>query len=265
MDLGLDQARVLITGGASNVGRGIVHSFGREGSRILICDVDEAQGQRVVDEAVEIGAGAVDLLVDDLTQPGSGARAVHRILERWGGIDVLVNNVGWSEPGFLTEQTDRALWQRTVEVNLYTAIDCTQAALPPMRDQGAGAITFISSDAAFGAIRQGIYGATKAGVIALARTVAREDGKNGIRSNVICPGLVIPEDRSAVGSESLWARGREEIFNDDQVDYIVGQTPLRRLTAPADIGNAVTWVSSDAAARQVTGQVIAVGGGSTMP
>lgn len=265
MDLELDQARVLITGGASNVGRGIVHGFAEEGSRVLICDVDGEQGERVIEEARELGAAEAELLVADLTEPGSGARAVGRVLELWQGIDVLINNVGWSEPGFLTDQTDRSLWQRTVEINLFTAIACTQAALPPMRDRGAGAITFISSDAAFGSIRQGIYGATKAGLIALARTVAREDGRNGIRSNVVCPGLVLPEDGSAVGSRSLWAAGRDRIFDDEQIDYVVGQTPLRRLTEPADVAKAVVWISSDAAARQVTGQVLAVGGGSTMP
>jgi hypothetical protein len=101
---------------------------------------------------------------------------VSALLDRWGGIDVLVNNAGWSVPGFLAEDTDRAKWQRLVEVNFYTAIACTQAAIPPMREAGAGAIVFIASDAAFGQLRQGICGATKAALIALARTAAREHG-----------------------------------------------------------------------------------------
>ena len=264
MDLDLTGARVVVTGGASNVGRGIVHGFAREGARIVLADRDGEQAERVRGEAREQGAAEVRVVVVDLTEPGAGARVVSEATEAWGGIDVLVNNAGWSVPGFLTEQTDRALWQRTIETNLYTAIDCTQAALGPMGQAGDGAIVFISSDAAFGAIRQGIYGTTKAGLIALARTTAREQGRRGIRANVVCPGLVLP-DEGGVGAQSLWAGGRDAVFNDDQIESVRAQTPLRRLTTPRDIADAVVWLSSPAAARQVTGQVVAVGGGSSMP
>ena len=150
-------------------------------------------------------------------------------------------------------------------MNFYTAIACTQAAIPPMRAAGAGAIVFIASDAAFGQIRQGIYGATKAALIALARTTAREHGRHGIRANVVCPGLVLPESPDAVGSDSLWAVGQDAVFNDQQIDYLKKDTPLRRLTTAADIANTVTWIASDRAARQVTGQVLSVSGGYTMP
>ncbi|MQA13050.1 MAG: SDR family oxidoreductase [Pseudonocardiaceae bacterium] len=265
MDLSHDGARVIVTGGASNIGRGIVHGFAREGARILICDSDAEQGARVRDEAAQLGAQQAELLTLDLTTEGSGARAVGTAVQAWGGLDVLVNNAGWNVPGFLAEQTDRAMWQRTVEVNLFAAIDCTQEALGPMCEAGRGSIVFISSDAAFGAIRQGIYGTTKAGLISLARTTAREHGRHGVRSNVVCPGLVLPEDENAVGEQSLWAADRDAIFNEDQIEYVRKQTPLRRLTSPRDIADAVLWISSETAARQVTGQVVAVGGGSTMP
>ncbi len=265
MDLGHGGARVIVTGGASNIGRAIVHGFAGEGARVLVCDVDAEQGARVRQEAAELGARQAELLTLDLTTEGAGARAVGAAVQAWGGVDVLVNNAGWNAPGFLTEQTDRALWQRTVEVNLFTAIDCTQQVLAPMREAGRGAIVFISSDAAFGAIRQGIYGTTKAGLISLARTTAREQGRHGIRSNVVCPGLVLPEDDGAIGERSLWAGGRDAIFTEDQIEYVRRQTPLRRLTAPGDVADAVLWISSETVARQVTGQVVAVGGGSTMP
>jgi 2-hydroxycyclohexanecarboxyl-CoA dehydrogenase len=178
---------------------------------------------------------------------------------------VLVNNAGWSQPGFFADQTDRGLWQRTIEVNLFTAIACTQAVLGPMRAGGGGAMVFISSDSAFGAIRQGIYGSTKAGLISLARTVARENGRHGIRSNVIAPGLVLPDEDTEPGPHSVWARGRDAIFTAEQADYVLRQQPLRRMTTSADIAGAVLWISSPLAARQVTGQVVAVGGGSAMP
>jgi 2-hydroxycyclohexanecarboxyl-CoA dehydrogenase len=265
MDLGLANARVLVTGGGSNIGRGIVHGFAAEGARLVIADVDAGQAAKVQAEALERGAAAAELAIGDLTADGAGEQAVAPLLDRWGGIDVLVNNAGWSVPGFLAEDTDRSRWQRLVEVNFYTAIACTQAAIPAMRDAGSGAIVFIASDAAFGQIRQGIYGATKAALIALARTTAREHGRHGIRANVVCPGLVLPDSPDAVGAASLWSTGQDSVFNDKQIDYLKKDTPLRRLTTAADIANAVTWIASNQAARQVTGQVISVSGGYTMP
>ncbi|NNH70442.1 SDR family oxidoreductase [Nocardia uniformis] len=265
MDLQLGNARVLVTGGGSNIGRGIVHGFAREGARIVISDIDGPQAEKVRGEALELGAAAVEVASGDLTLDGVAQEAVDRAVHHWGGLDVLVNNAGWSVPGFIAEDTDRAKWQRTIEINLYTAIAATQAAIPAMRDAGRGAIVFIASDAAFGQIRQGIYGATKAGLIALARTTAREHGRHGVRSNVVCPGLVIPDGPDAVGPSSLWAVGQDAVFDEKQIDFLRKDIPLRRLTHAEDIANAVVWVSSDSAARQVTGQVFSVSGGYTMP
>lgn len=111
-----------------------------------------------------------------------------------------------------------------------------------------------------------MYGATKAALIALARTVAREHGRHGIRSNVVCPGLVLPESPDAIGTRSLWAvGGRDAVFDDRQIEAVRRQIPLRRLTTAEDVSDAVVWVSSERAARQVTGQVLSVSGGYSMP
>ena len=265
MDLGLAGARVLVTGGASNIGRGIVHAFAAEGSRIVISDIDGDQAARVKVEAEERGAAAVEVVVGDLTVDGEAQRAVDRAVDLWGGVDVLVNNAGWSVPGFIAKNTDRSNWQRTVEVNLYTAIAATQAVLDPMREQERGSIVFVASEAAFGQIRQGVYGATKAAVVALARTTAREHGRHGIRSNIVCPGLVVPDGPEAVGSKSLWSVGKDNVFTDEQAHYLLKDTPLGRLTTAEDVANAVLWLSSDLGARQVTGQLFSVSGGYTMP
>src|SRR5690348_6417950 len=106
MDLGLAGARVLITGGASNIGRGIVHAFAAEGSRIVLSDIDGDQAEKVAHEARERGAAAVEVVVGDLTVDGEAQRAADRAVEAWGGIDVLVNNAGWSVPGFIAKNTD---------------------------------------------------------------------------------------------------------------------------------------------------------------
>ena len=265
MDLGLANARVVITGGASNIGRGIVHQFAAEGARIVLNDIDAPQAEKVKAEALEAGAAAVELAIADLTTPEGGEIAVGTAVEAWGGVDVLVNNAGWSVPGFIATDTDRDKWQRTIEINLFSAIAATQAAIGPMKDAGGGAIVFIASDAAFGQIRQGVYGASKAAMVAFARTAAREHGRHGIRSNIVCPGLVIPDGPDAVGASSLWSVGQDAVFNQNQIDYMVKDTPTRQLTTAEDVGRAVLWFASPRAAKQVTGQLISVSGGYTMP
>jgi 2-hydroxycyclohexanecarboxyl-CoA dehydrogenase len=265
MDLGLAGARVVVTGGASNIGRGIVHEFATEGARIVISDIDQPQAEKVRAEALERGAPAVELAIADLTTPTGGETAIGCSVEHWGGIDVLVNNAGWSVPGFIATDTDRDKWQRTIEINLFSAIAATQAAIGPMKEAGGGAIVFIASDAAFGQIRQGVYGASKAALIALARSTAREHGRHGIRSNIVCPGLVMPDGPDAVGASSLWAVGQDAVFNQNQIDYMLRDTATRQLTTAEDVGRAVLWFSSPRAAKQVTGQLISVSGGYTMP
>src|ERR1700746_924899 len=152
MDLGLAGGRGVVTGGASNIGRGIVHVFAAEGARIVISDIDKPQAERVRGEAQAKGAADVELAIDDLTVPGGAESAVGNAVDNWGGIDVLVNNAGWSVPGFIATDTDRDKWQRTIEINLFSAIAATQAALSAMREAGGGAIALLASDAAFGQI-----------------------------------------------------------------------------------------------------------------
>ena len=265
MDLGLGDARVIVTGGAANIGRGIVHGFAAEGSHILICDVDGDQAVRVQKEALERGAASAEVCELDLTATGAGDRVVAQAEALWGGVDALVNNAGWSVPCFVAEDTDRDRWQRLVEVNLFASMECSRAVIEPMKAQGRGSIVTISSDAAFGQIRQGMYGATKAAQIALARTIAKEHGRHGIRSNIVCPGLVLPESKDAIGTNSLWSVGEDTVFNDDQIQSIVKALPLRRLTTAEDIANTVVFLSSDVASRQTTGQLVSVSGGFSMP
>lgn len=265
MDLGLSGARVLVTGGAANIGRGIVHGFAAEGARVMIADRDEEQAKRVRQEALERGAQDALIAVEDLVEEGAPQRVVQAMVDAWDGIDVLVNNAGVSVPNFLLDDVDRQVWQRHVDVNLFASVACTQAALPPMKEQGHGSVVFISSDAAFGQMRQAVYGATKAAQVALARTVAKEAGRDGIRSNVVCPGLVVPEGPEAIGAQSLWTGDDGAVFTEAQRESILRSLPLRRLTTAEDIAHTVVFLSSDTCSRQTTGQLVSVSGGFVMP
>lgn len=265
MDLGLASSRVVVTGGASNIGRAITHGFAREGSRVLIADIDGAQAEKVRAECLVLGAADAAVAVADLTEPGAADSVVATANEQWGGLDAVVNNAGWSQGEFIARDDDRDRWRRLIDVNLVALVEMTRASIPALREAGGGSMVLISSEAAFGQIRQGVYGATKAAGVALARTVAREHGRHGIRSNIVCPGLVVPEGDDAVGALSLWAGGKDAIFTDAQADYLLKDTPLARLTTADDIANATVWLSSPTMARQITGQLFSVSGGYTMP
>jgi len=216
-------------------------------------------------EALHLGAAESLTSIGDLVEPGVADTAVRRAVDAWGGLDVVVNNAGWSRGEFLAKDDDHDRWRRLIDVNLVALVEMTRAAIPALRASGGGSMTLISSEAAFGQIRQGVYGATKAAGIALARTVVRDHGRHGIRSNIVCPGLVVPDGADAVGADSLWAGGAEAIFTDAQSDYLLKDTPLNRLTTADDIAHATVWLSSPVAARQITGQLFSVSGGYTMP
>ncbi|WP_217996383.1 SDR family NAD(P)-dependent oxidoreductase [Granulicoccus phenolivorans] len=258
-------ARVMVTGGAANIGRGIVRGFVAEGARVMIADRDRDQLDRTAEDLYASGVPTDRILLSDadLVEPGAAVAVVAAMEDAWGGVDALVNNAGWSVPNFLLKDTDRSRWQRLVDVNLFATIECTQAVLPLMQRQGRGSIVMIASDAAFGQLRQGVYGATKAAQVALARTVAKEFGRDGVRCNVVCPGLVVPESAEEIGAESLWSGA--EIFDEAQVASIEKSLPLRRLTSATDIADTVVFLSSELRSRQTTGQILSVSGGFVMP
>jgi 2-hydroxycyclohexanecarboxyl-CoA dehydrogenase len=262
MELGLTDKRVIVTGGASHIGRAIVLLLAAEGAKIAIIDRDEDQARRTADAATLAGPHGVCVIRADVGDKEAAQSACRDAAEDLGGVDVLVTNVGYNHPDFFLK-TDPATWDDLVAVNLMSVIACTRAVLPAMSVQGHGAIVATASTAAFGEQRQSVYAAAKAGVIAFMRTIALEYGRDGVRANMVAPGLTLPEDPATLGAESLW-RDREAIMNDAQVEYVLRNTPLRRLPKAQDIANAVVFLASDTAARQITGQLITVAGGFAM-
>jgi 2-hydroxycyclohexanecarboxyl-CoA dehydrogenase len=263
MDLGLKDQSVVITGGGSNIGRGIVHGFAREGARITIGDIDTVQAEKTAEEARQLGAGAVQVVKTDVTDLAQVQALFAAANDQHGPVDALVNNVGWDKLMFFT-QTDPAFWQRIIQINFVGVLNCTSEALKVMVPRNRGAIVSISSDASRqGEAKEAVYGGMKAAVNSFMKTVAKENGRYGIRCNCVCPGVTIPEEQSDVGSSSMWS-DPTGMFTPEQLEKVAKALPLRKVGRPADIANAVLFFASPVAAGHVTGQVLSVSGGYSM-
>jgi len=261
VDLRLAGKAVIVTGGANNIGRGIALGFAAEGARVLIADVDEERARRVAAEAGgETAAHRTDVSSWDSTQ-AMAARAI----ELFGRIDVLVNCAGGTIDRLFLEKP-RAEWEREVAINFWGFINCCRAVLDQMVEQRSGAVVSISSDAGrMGEWRETVYSGTKAGIIAMSKSLAREMGSKGIRLNVVCPGFTPgPKDAGGdFGEGSMWSGKQGEQFPDELLEKVAKTYPLRRLGRPDDIAPAVLFLASDAASY-ITGQTLSVSGGYTM-
>jgi len=264
MNLDLAGKSVIVTGGGSNIGRAICLAFAREGSHVAIADVDEAQARKTAAEAERLGAKAAVAIRTDVTKWESVQAMVKDVETRFGGVDVLVNNVGWTLDRLFVEKA-REEWEKEIQLNLWGMINCTRAVLDGMIARQAGAIVSMGSDAGrMGEFREGVYGACKAGVIALSKSLAREVGRYGIRLNVVCPGMTMPESEEEIGGLSMWAAEVNKQWQTPEMKARIAKAyPLRRVARPDDITGAVLFLAS-AAAGFITGQTLSVSGGYTM-
>ena len=261
MDLHLEGKTAIITGGGSNIGRAITLTFAREKAKVVIADYDEAQANKVAAEVKNLG-GTVLVVRTDISQNDQVQAMVKKTIEQFGEVNVLINNVGWQvDEYFINEPREK--WEKTIAINFWGMINCTRAVVDPMIAQGGGSIVSLGSDAGrMGEFREGIYAGCKAGVIGLTKTLARELGPRGIRLNVVCPGLTIPESGEAIGEKSLWQE-QLSLFTEDAQKKATKLYPLRKLGKAQDIANAVAFMASDCAGH-ITGQTLSVSGGYTM-
>ena len=265
MDLGLAEKVVIVTGGGSNIGRAISLTFAREGSNVVIAELDKSQGEKVAQEAAASG-GKVHVIETDITDNDSALRMAKSTLDKYGRIDVLVNNVGWDNPMPWINQP-RAEWEKIININFWGMTNCTRAVAESMINQKYGKIISIGSDAGrIGEFREAIYSGAKAGVIALSKALARELGRYNINVNVVCPGLTIPESTEAVGKFSMHADGipGRPDWTPEKIEEVAKQFyPIRRLGKAQDVANAIVFLASDAASF-ITGQTLSVSGGYSM-
>src|SRR5690348_2452319 len=231
MDLGLSGRVVIVTGGASNLGRAITLGFAAEGARALIADIDDEQAARVEREAPH---GTVVARHTDVTDWESVRSAVEFAHQELGPVDVLVNCAGWTIDRLFMEKP-REEWEREIAIDMWGFINCVRAVLDSMTERRYGRIVSIGSDAGrMGEWREAVYSGTKAGVIAMSKAIAREVGKYGITLNVVCPGFV-PGKPETSGSESVWAGDQGAQFTPEVLEKVARSYPLRRLGTPSDV------------------------------
>lgn len=251
MDLELTGKVAIVTGGSRGIGEGIARGLAAEGARLVIC----ARGAEALEATAEAlrGEGAeVEALPLDLTDPEAGAALVERAHSRFGGVDVVVNNVGGNRRKPFEETTDED-WRELFDLNVASAFRVTRAAIPALRARGGGSVVFIAS--IFGREAGGpglsIYNTTKSAMISAARIMALELASEGIRVNSVAPGSI----RFPGGS---WDRRVRE--NPEQMaEWVEANLPLGRFGTVEEVANLVTFLASPRASL-LTGTCIPVDG-----
>ncbi len=263
MDLGLKGKSVIVTGGGSNIGRAITLGFAKEGANLTVADIEVGQAEKVADEARKLGAGDVQVIETDVTDFDAVGKMVAAVRDKYGRVDVLVNNVGWDRLMFFA-QTTPELWERIIRINFVGVLNCTKQVLDSMIEQNEGAIVSISSDASRqGEPTEAVYGGMKAAVNSFMKPIAKENGRFGIRCNVVCPGITLAEKPEELGEKSMWKTGDID-FSKEQLEKIAKTLPLKKLGRPDDIVGAVLYFASNTAAGNATGQILSVSGGYSM-
>ena len=238
----------VITGGADGIGKATALRFSAEGATAVIWDMNEEKGTKLCEEIRSEG-GKADFYKVNVADYQQVESTTAEVLAKFGKIDILINNAGITRDASLKKMTPE-LWQQVIDVNLSGVFYCTKAISPFMADRGYGRIITTSSVVGlYGNFGQTNYVATKAGVIGMTKTWARELGRKGVTANAVAPGFISTE-MVALMPENVLASMREKV-------------PLGRLGKPEEIASAFVFLASDEAAY-VNGAVLSVDGGITI-
>ena len=240
--------RVLITGGASGIGRAMADAFRKDGAMVHVADVDGTADQPP-------GGG---FTAADVSDPSDVDRLFDDVMAGLGGLDVLCANVGIASPTGPVEELEASDWDRTMAVNVRSTFLCCRRAVPLLRETGGGSILLTASTAGItGYPMRSPYAASKYAVVGLGKTLAMEVGELGIRVNVICPGSVNGERMDGVIAAESAGTGVPEA--NLRAGY-EKQVSMRTFVEGRDIGAMAVFLASPAA-RFVNGQTISVDGG----
>jgi 2-hydroxycyclohexanecarboxyl-CoA dehydrogenase len=246
---------VIVTGAAQGIGRATAALFARAGARVAIADLQQEAGQTAAQEIGEATGQEVIALAADVTDLEQVQRMVEQVLQRWGRIDVLVNNAGWDRFSLFL-QTTPAFWEKVIAINYKGMLNTCYAVLPHMVGQKGGAIVNLASEAGRGgSMGEAVYSGCKAAIIGFSKSLAREHARDNIRVNVVAPGLV---------DTALYDAMEETELGQKVMGAITRAIPLgHRLGRPDEIAPVILFLASEAAGY-ITGQVLSVGGGLTM-
>jgi len=237
----------LVTGAARGLGRAIAMTLAQAGAKVACIDVNEETLAETV-AAIETAGGTALAVACDVTDSARVDEAVKQVVTSWGGLNIVVNNAGITRDSLILRMKDDQ-WDSVININLRGTFFFTRAAIRPMMKSRYGRIINIASvSGLMGNPAQANYSASKAGVIGLTRTVAREVAKRGITVNAVAPGFIATDMTAKLGDEIL--------------DEVRKQIPLGHLGEPQDIADAVLYLASEAAGF-ITGQVLTVDGGLT--
>jgi len=241
----LENKVALITGAARGIGRQIALAFAREGADIAFTDLElNEQAQATRDEIAALGV-KVQFYASDAADFAAAHQVVEQVMADFGRLDILVNNAGITRDTLLMRMAEQQ-WDEVMNVNLKSAFNFTHAVTPVMMRQRSGSIISLSSVVGLnGNAGQANYAASKAGIIALMKSVAKELGARGIRANAIAPGFILTDMTKALKEETL--------------QQFVSMIPMRRGGEPEEVAKVALFLASDLSSY-VSGQVIQVNG-----
>ena len=245
---GLKDRIAVVTGGADGIGRATAMRFAQEGAVVVIWDMNEEKGKQTVAE-INAAGGKASFLKVNTSNFAEVEAASKKVVEQYGKYEIIINNAGITRDSTLKKMTPE-LWQQVIDVNLTGVFYCAKCAADIMTEQGWGRIVNASSVVAlYGNFGQTNYVATKAGLIGMTKTMARELGKKGVTVNAVAPGFILTDMVRKMPEEVLKSM-------EDKV-------PVKRLGKPEEIAAAYAFLASDDAAY-INGTVISVDGGMTV-
>lgn len=239
----------IVTGAARGIGAATARRMAEEGARVAVVDIDAEEAGAVARSIADAG-GEASAFVCDVSQSAQVEVLVREVVARYGGVDILVNNAGICPRVSIDEMTDE-LFDRMIAINLKSVFFLSRAAGNAMKGRGWGRIINLSSTGGRigGVFNATVYGATKAGILAMTKSFARHYAPHNILVNAVAPGAV--ETRMM------------QILPDDTLRGVVESAPLKRLADPAEIASAIVFLSSDQS-TWVTGATLDVNGGTLM-
>jgi len=246
---GISGSTAIVTGGGSGIGREAAVRFGEEGANVVVADVN-VDGSEETAELVREAGGDATVIETDVSDPADVEAMVDAAVETYGGLDYAFNNAGIEGESEPAGEHPLDNWKQGIDVNLKGVYLCMRYELPAMLESGGGSIVNTSSIAGLVAF-PGLspYVASKHGVIGLTKTAAVEYSREGVRVNAISPGVI---DTPMVQ--------RSEEDDPEMMEQVTAATPIGRLGAPEEIGDAAVWLCSEDASF-VTGETLVIDGG----